>query len=146
MSDEQPAKSRQQELQEYMYHLEIIRSQLEGLSQQGEIFELTSNELLRAKETLTNIKNLDSGKEILIPIGGDAFVSATVADVKKILISIGANTIVEQDTDAAIGMLDKRLANLDRMNQNIVQSINKLQQQASDLNLKIQQLSQNLQG
>lgn len=146
MSNGQDAQSKQREIQEYLYRIEVIKSQLEALGQQGEIFEMTTAEIYRAKETLENVKNLDSDNEILIPLGGDAFISATVSDVKKILISVGANTIIEKDTDGAIEMLEKRLGNLEQMNQNIVQGIDKLQLQAADLNQKIQTLSQELQG
>lgn len=146
MSDGQDAQSKQREIQEYFYRIELIKSQLEALTQQGEIFELTTNEIMRAKETLENIRNLESGKELLIPLGGDAFITASVSDVKKIMISVGANTIIEKDTDGAIEMLDKRLGNLNQMNQNILQGITNLQQQAEIMNQKIQQLSQELQG
>jgi len=142
MSEGQDFQGKQREIQEYLYRIELIKSQLEALTQQGEIFEMTANEILRAKETLENVRNLESGKEILIPLGGDAFITAKVSEVKKIMISVGAKTIIEKDTDGAIEMLDKRLDNLNQMNQNIVQGITNLQQQAEIMNQKIQQLSQ----
>jgi prefoldin alpha subunit len=148
--DELPARSKQEQLQEGMMRLEMIKSQLEGLSQQGEIFELTATELQRAKETLTSLKDIDTDadadKEILIPIGGDTFIYANVTDVKKILIGVGANTIIEQDMDQAIEKLDSRLDNLTKASQNIFQSITTLQQQATDLNSRIQELSREIQG
>jgi prefoldin alpha subunit len=126
--------------------LEIIKSQLESLGQQTEIFELTSNELERAKDTLVSIKDLKSDNEILIPIGGDTFIYANVSDIKKILINIGAGTIVELDTTDAIDKLEKRLDNLNKTSQNIIQSIAKLQQDAANINQKVQKLSRELQG
>jgi prefoldin alpha subunit len=146
--DELPERPKQEQLQEAMMRLEMIKSQLEGLSQQGEIFEMTTTELQRAKETLTSLKDIDADvdKEILIPIGGDTFIYANVTDVKKILIGVGANTIIEQDMDQAIEKLDSRLDNLTKASQNIFQSITTLQQQATDLNSRIQELSREIQG
>jgi prefoldin alpha subunit len=146
MTEDTTGASKQEELQQAMMRLEIIKAQLESLSQQGELFELTANELERAKETLSNIKDLDPDKEILIPIGGDTFIFAKISGVKKILIGIGASTIIEQDTDKAITQLEERLDNLNKTNQNIYQTITTLSQQANDLNIKVQELSRDLQG
>ena len=146
MTEPQNPQARQDELQESMFKLELIKTQLEGLSQQGELFEITTNELIRARETLTNIKELPSDKEILIPIGGDVFIYSTVSDVKKVLISIGSGTMIEDETENAIEKLDNRLVNLTQTNQNILQTISRLQQQAQDLSMKIQELSREMQG
>ena len=146
MTNDESQVSKQEELQEYLMKLDIIKAQLEGLTQQSEIFELTSNELIRAKETLTKLKNADGNNDILIPIGGDTFLFAAIDDVKKILIGIGANTVIEQSTDEAIDKLDKRLADLNQTSQSIIQSIQILQQQANDINMKVQGLYRELQG
>ena len=146
MTEPQNPQARQDELQESMFKLELIKTQLEGLSQQGELFEITTNELIRARETLTNIKELPADKELLIPIGGDVFIYSTVSDVNKVLISIGSGTMIEDGTENAIEKLDSRLDNLTKTNQNILQSISRLQQQAQDLSMKIQELSREMQG
>ena len=146
MTNEESNASKQEELQEYLMKLDVIKAQLESLNQQSEIFELTSNELLRAKETLMKLKDEGSNKEILIPIGGDTYIYASIDDVKKILIGVGANTIIEQDTADAVDKLDTRLANLNQTSQNIIQTIQTLQQQANDLNMKVQALYRDLQG
>lgn len=146
MSEEAAAKSKQEELQEAYMRLELIKAQLESLSQQSNLFELTSNELQRAKETLEGIKDSSQDKEILIPIGGDTFIFAKISDVKKILIGVGANTIIEQEADEAIKKLDNRIDNVNKTSQNIFQTITTLEQQASDLNIMIQDITKDLQG
>lgn len=146
MADEKNLLDKQAEMQESMMQLEIIKAQLDSLSQQGEIFELTSAELIRAKETLSSLDTLDGSKEILIPIGGDTFLHANISDVKKIMISIGSRTVIEQDKDDAIKRLDDRLDKLKRTNENIIQTIANLQQQATNISMKVQQMSKDLQG
>jgi len=146
MTDVENAKDRQMELQESMYRLELIKTQLENLGQQGELFEITTSELIRARETLSQIKDLPQDKETLIPIGGDVFIYSNVSNVKKVLISIGSGTLIEDDTEKAIEKLDERLNNLNQTNQNILNTISRLQQQASDLSMKIQELSREVQG
>ncbi|UCH89252.1 MAG: prefoldin subunit alpha [Thermoplasmata archaeon] len=144
MANEQAGGSKEDEIREAMMRLELIKTQLESLSQQSELFELTSNELERAKKTLSSIKDLDDDKEILIPIGGDTFIYSKISDVKKILIGVGAGTIIEQDIDDAILKLEDRLNNVNKTSQNIFQTMTTLQQQAADLNFKIQTLSKEL--
>lgn len=146
MQNDPNVADKQEEVQEYLMKLEIIKTQLDSLSQQSEIFELSTNELMRAKETLKNIKDLDGNKEILIPIGGDTFIYANISDVKKILIGIGADVVIEQDTGNAITRLESRLDNLNKTSQSIIQTIRTLQQQANDINMKIQELSKDIQG
>ncbi len=145
MSEEEPEMNENMKFQQSLAYLESIKSQLEALGQQQEILKMAELEHTQASETLTKYQDLEEGKELLVPIGADSMVFASVADKSKVIISIGAKYAVEQSIEDSIITLGKRIDRLSENRMKIDKSTEGLRQQAEILTMELQGMYQKLQ-
>ena len=80
------------------------------------------NELNTAKTTIEGIKSQQPGIEVLLPIGGGAFVRARLEDTSTIALGVGGGVVIEKNINEAGDDLGQRMAELER-------AISSLQQQ-----------------
>ncbi len=100
------------ELRRAVSVLDTYRAQLENLQKQQELLALSLEELIRARETMARYRQAGKGAQILVPIGGNAFLFGQVADSERALLGIGSDVLLEQDIPRAIERLDVRIKSL----------------------------------
>ncbi len=93
--------------------LDTKRAQLEGLVRQEELLQMSYEEYLRAKETLTRYHRASKGTETLVPIGAGAFLIMQVKENGRALINIGSDLVIEENIDMTIERLDERINQLE---------------------------------
>ena len=93
--------------------LDTQRSQLESLARQEELLQLSLEEYMRAKETISRYRQAGKGAEILVPVGAGAFLIAQVKEDSKALINVGSDIVFEEGVDRATERLDERIKQLE---------------------------------
>ena len=93
--------------------LDTQRSQLESLARQEELLQLSLEEYMRAKETISRYRQAGKGAEILVPVGGGAFLIAQVKEDSRALVNIGSDIVFEEGVDKATERLDERIKQLE---------------------------------
>lgn len=129
----------EQELRQAVAEIEAYKGQLATLACQEEILRISLQEYMRAKETLLRFKDLNEGKEILIPIGGDTFIYATVSDSKKAMIGIGSDLIVDRNMDDAVKSLDDKIEQMREGTKKVAERMTETEQVAQALSMKVQE-------
>ncbi|UCE92014.1 MAG: prefoldin subunit alpha [Methanobacteriota archaeon] len=126
------------ETREAVAMLETAKAQLEALMRQQEILRLTLDEHKRAKETMERFASGTPGEDILVPIGADSMVHATISENRNAVISIGAGVSFERPSEEAGKMIDLRIDDLNRALQRVVERVEQTE-------LSMQQLSDEIQ-
>lgn len=144
-SEDGPKMLPEQELQQSIIYLEQLKDQISVLKEQLEILEIAVKEHNQAVETLNDFKKLDKNNEMLIPIGADSLVFAKVLDTSKVIINVGAGIAMEEKIDSALKLLNSRIENIEENKNKIGTTINKLQDQAIQLNSMIEEKYKNMQ-
>jgi prefoldin alpha subunit len=121
--------------------IEMAKLQLENMSKQAEILQMSLNEHIRALETLRAYSKTGEGKEILIPVGAGTFVRAQSFGAGKALVSIGAGLTMEKPFDEAITALEKEAGEVELEERKLVQNMKNLEKQAQLLTQRAQALS-----
>ncbi|MCK5561510.1 MAG: prefoldin subunit alpha [Thermoplasmata archaeon] len=145
MADEEPEMDENMKFQQSLVYLESLKSQLEALGQQQEILRMAELEHSQARETLTKYQDLKDGDELLVPVGADSMVFASVADQSKVIINIGAKYAVEQSIEDSVITLGKRIDRIRENRDKTDKSMEGLQQQAEMLTLELQGMYRKLQ-
>jgi prefoldin alpha subunit len=117
--------------------LEAYRNQLNALIQQYQILRASRSEHDRARESLEGIDRTDPGAEILLPLGGEAYVHGSVDRDAPVLIGIGSGIVVERNRSQVTELLAERLGRID-------QALRDVEGQMSSLDERIQLLSRRL--
>ncbi|MCX9011137.1 MAG: prefoldin subunit alpha [Candidatus Methanoperedens sp.] len=123
MSDE---KLTQQQLQELAARHQQYQYQAESIAQQINMLKLTLKDLETALTTITALKDIPAGNEVLVPVGFGSFVNATLSTPDKVVIGIGAGVSVEKKTDDAKAILEKRKDELNKYYEQLNSAFTKL--------------------
>jgi prefoldin alpha subunit len=128
----------EQELRQALSTLEMYKAQAESLAEQQQIINFSLEEYSRARDTLGKWKDAAKGAELLVPVGGNSFVFAKVADNKKALVGIGSGVTVERPLEDAIKTLETRINELAEAAKKITESLTMLEARSSQLSQVVQ--------
>ena len=88
-----------EEIQKQFYELELYNQQVKKLQEELGKIEIMKMELMKSIESMEGLKE---SKELLIPLGGGAFVKAEVIDSEKVIVGAGADVFLEKNIDEVI--------------------------------------------
>ncbi len=128
----------EQEIRQALATLEMYKAQAESLAEQQQIVSFSLEEYSRARDTLGKWKDAAEGAEILVPLGGNSFVFAKVADNKKALVGIGSGVTVERSLEEAIKTLETRINELTQASKKLTESLTMLEARSSQLSQLVQ--------
>ena len=138
--------NKDEELNRYMVQIEQYKEQMGQLEMQFQYLHATLADYNKAKMTLENLSNADAGSEVLVPIGGGAFIGATAKNTSKVLMDIGGNLVTEKTPEDAIKKIGERLENLEKTQEKMNEMMQNLQNEATEISAKAQKIISEQQG
>lgn len=128
----------EEEAREAAAMIESAKAQHEALMRQQEIIRLTIDEHRRAKETIENLAAKSPGEDVLIPIGADVLIHATISENRNAVIGVGADVSFERSPDESGKMMDVRVDDLNRALQRVSERVEQTEQSMQKLSEEIQ--------
>ncbi|HEB37145.1 MAG TPA: prefoldin subunit alpha [Thermoplasmatales archaeon] len=125
---------------EYISLFEAYKEQLESLEKQAVYVQAIIEDYTKAKVTMEKLSKTKKDSDVLVPIGGGVFLYAKYNSNAKVLLSEGADVVIERDIDYAIDALQKRIDDLNNGLTKLNEMAIQLQQKMQDISLTIQQL------
>jgi prefoldin alpha subunit len=123
----------QAELEDKLAMLEQYKQALERLAKQDEALRAELEEHMRARDTLQRIDGMKKGGELLVPIGANCFVYASVKNAKKVINSVGAGVAVEDTIKKAVERLDDSIKQLGEAGQKLAERVQEMDCKAREL-------------
>lgn len=134
--------TKDEELARYMAIIEQYKEQMSQLEMQGQYLQAAVADYHKAKLTIEQLNNAEKDTEILLPIGGSSFITATTKEPSKVLFDIGAGIVAEKTSEDAIKRIEKRLEELQKTQERLIEAIQNLQNEAAEVSAKAQKLMQ----
>ena len=131
--------SNMQQQQHDLYLLQEYQEQMDMLYQQVQILDEFIRECQQAQNALEEIAEGTEGEQTLVPLGGNVFMRATIADVERVLTGVGSDVVVEKSVSTAIDFLEKRIEDLRQREEKLIET-------SQDIRVRVQELQQRLQG
>ena len=125
-------------LRENMMRLETAKAQLDGLSRQQQLIQLSIEEHVKARETVKSLAKSSAGDELMVPIGADSYIYARASDRKDVIIGVGSDVSIQHGAEEAEKVLDGRVEEL-------AQAFQKISEMAAQTEAAIQELSEKIQ-
>jgi len=132
--------TKEEELQKYMMLIEQYKEQLSSLDVQFSYLQNAIMDQTRAKTTLENLDKTDEGVDVMIPIGGGAFIDATAKKTSKALFDIGDGVVIEKTSKDIVKKMDERIKNLQQTEEKISSMAQQLQTEVNEITEKAQNL------
>ena len=117
------------------YESAVYREQLRLLQKEIERINLATIDLSNALSTAERI----AAQEVLVPVGGGAFVKASVANT-SILVPIGANYLAEMEKDKAVAELKKRMDSTRSAIEKLNEEFQKVSVRLREINFKLREV------
>jgi len=117
----QPNKA-EEELRRLSVEMRYLEQTAETLQQRISMVNAAVSDLTFASMTLEGIEKEKENAELLVPIGGNAYVKAKLADTNTVIVGMGAGVSIEKTLAEAKTTLKERLDEL-------VKTMNSAQQQ-----------------
>lgn len=121
----QPDKS-EEELRRLSVEMRYLEQTAETLQQRISMVNAAISDLTYANMTLDGIEKEKENTELLVPIGGGAYVKAKLADTNTVIVGMGAGVSIEKTLAEAKVTLKQRLDELEK-------TMNAAQQQFSQV-------------
>ena len=135
----------QRELMTLQHYLKEYGQQSEVFVQQLELLENGRMEAHAAIEALEGMQESEDGT-VLLQIGGGVSVRAQLVEPAKVLISIGAEVVVERPNNEAVKYLRERITEMEESQKKVSETLEKLRVQMNEINKRLEQGYQQASG
>jgi len=129
-----------EELSRYMVLIEQYKEQINQLEMQSQYVQAAVTDYNKAKITLENVEKTEKGTDVLLPIGGGALLEASVKNTNNVLFDIGAGIIIQKDIEGTVKKIEEKIGSLQKSQERIIDTIQKLQMEATQISEKAQKL------
>ncbi len=127
----------QRELMTLQHYMKEYGQQAEIFVGQLEMLENGRMEALAAIESLEAMLSADDAV-VLLQIGGGASVRAKVLEPDKILLSIGAEVVVERPNKEAVEFLKERIMEMEASQKKVAETLDRLRSQMNEINKRLE--------
>jgi prefoldin alpha subunit len=105
----------EEHIKELVAKMQLYQSRLDLLQQQSNMVQLSINDIDNALKSLGSFDGKGAGQEMLVPIGANSYVYATVSNPDRILIGIGAGISIEKSAPESKEILSLRRTELEKI-------------------------------
>ncbi len=103
--------------------IRILEGSVNALQSRLEFVRAAIDEVTVAHDTVTGLKQLQSGDPVLVPVGAGAYIRMSVDDSKNLMMSIGAGAAMEKNVESSVEDLKSRLQDLEKARTSIEQQL-----------------------
>ena len=132
--------SKEEELQRNMTLIEYYKEQLKTLEIQFSYLQNAIADQTKAKFTLENLSKEKNDTEVLVPLGGGAFINAVASKPSRVLLDVGSGIVLERTADDAVKKIETRIKELQQTEEKISAMAQQFQMGANEVSEKIDKL------
>lgn len=135
--------SKEEELRQLMTQISAVEYQISFLQQQ---FASLTERIAELRVSLTTLNSIQKVKDedILLPVGGSVYAFGKLMDNSRVIIGLGANIFAEKGIDEAIKDINERQLEMERLQKQMRQQLEQLQENLTALRIKAQNLANQL--
>lgn len=134
MSTESKAEK---EFQEAIARFRNYQAQAEAIAQQMAVVQGSVDEHNKAMTALDAIKALEKGAELLVPVGANCQIHASLGRNDRVIVSLGADVSVERAPDDAAAILKKRRDELEGLRTKLAEALGRIEEEMQKLQAKL---------
>ncbi len=143
MREEVAEKKREQqaEIQSLVLRLRQYQAQAETASQELLFVRQAIGEHEKAIETIKQLKKMQAGDELIVPVGANSLIYVTLSRTDKIIVQLGGGVSAEKDPDASLEYLKQKREELERSQREMTEILQRMEQEAQKLQARLQELT-----
>jgi prefoldin alpha subunit len=141
----QSLSEKENKLRQLLTEMRMMEGTVNLLQQRLQVVMASVSELRLANQSLGDLKDIQSGSNLLVPIGGAAFINASLGNVQKVVVGIGADVSLEMTYDDAVKDVSERLMEMEKAQTSIEQQLGQIMAQLEAHQTVVERLSSEIQ-
>ncbi len=142
---EQSLQDKENRFRQLISEMRMMEGTVNTLQQRLQMLMASVSELRLAKQSLGDLKDIESDSNLLVPIGGSAFINANLGDIEKVVVGIGADVSLEMSYDDAVKEVTERLDEMEHAKTSVEQQLNQIMAQLQSHERMAERLSSEIQ-
>ena len=107
-------KAAEEELRKLSVEMRYLEQTADTLQQRISMVNAAITDLTYANMTLDQLEKEKEGAELLVPVGGNSYIKAKIADTSKVIVGLGSGVSIEKTLADAKTTLKGRLDELEK--------------------------------
>ena len=136
----------EKQLRRLVTEMRMMEGSVDALNQRLQFLTVSISELRLAQNSLRDLKGIESGNPILVPVGGGVFMDAQLGDISKVVVGIGAGVSVERDYEKAVEEIGERLQEMEQAQGAVQQQLGQILAQLESHQGMAERLSMEIQN
>jgi prefoldin alpha subunit len=137
------AKKKQEEnLQTKYIQLQLLKQQFSAFVEEKQRIDEKAGELNTTIDALHKLDDIEKGGEIWSTLGSGSFVRSDIKDTENVLVAIGAGVVAREKRERAIEILQSRLEELTKLNNDVMTEITRFAQAIAQLEAEVEKLAE----
>ncbi len=128
------------DLEKTLTEYEYYKGHIEALQESVGMIDASIAQLESTIESLNGASALKEGNEILIPVGSESFLSASIIDTETAIVGIGAGVAVRTGIKEAVVELGNRKNELEGVRKERLEALENVMAAAQKMAPKIQEM------
>jgi len=139
-------QEKEKQLRRFVTEMRMMEGSVDVLNQRLQLLTASISELRLAQGSLRDLKGVESGNPLLVPVGGGVFMDAQLGDISKVVVGIGADVSVEMYYDKAVEEIGERLQEMEQAQGAVQQQLGQILAQLESHQGMAERLSMELQN
>jgi prefoldin alpha subunit len=139
-------QEKEKQLRRLVTEMRMMEGSVDALNQRLQFLTVSISELRLAQNSLRDLKGIESGNPILVPVGGGVFMDAQLGDISKVVVGIGAGISVDRDYEKAVEEIGERLQEMEQAQGAVQQQLGQILAQLESHQGMAERLSMEIQN
>ncbi|HDH81729.1 MAG TPA: prefoldin subunit alpha [Thermoplasmatales archaeon] len=119
--------------------LQEYQERMDAIYQHVTLVEELLAEYRRVKSVLDEISKAKEGEEILVPLGGNIFIHASLKDTSNVMAEVGGGVVTEKSISKAMTFVDKKIEELLKEEENLIKTSQEIKDRVEQISAKLRQ-------
>ena len=119
-------QDKEKQLRRLVTEMRMMEGSADVLNQRLQLLASSISELHLAQRSLRDLKDIESGNPLLVPVGGGVFMDAQLGDISKVVVGVGADVSVEMDYEKAVEDIGERLQEMEQAQGAVQQQLSQI--------------------
>ena len=139
-------QQKENQLRQLLSEMRMMEGSTNTLQQRLQQVLAAVSELRMAKSSLGDLKKVESGTNLLVPVGGGAFINAEMGGIDNVVVGIGAGISLEMQYEDAVKDVNDRLSEMEKARVSIEEQLGQILAQHETHQSMAERLSSEIQN
>ena len=139
-------QDKEKQLRRLVTEMRMMEGSVDVLNQRLQLLTSSISDLRLAQGSLRDLKGIESGNPLLVPVGGGVFMDAQLGDISKVVVGVGADVSVEMEYKKAVEDIGERLQKMEQAQGAVQQQLGQILAQLESHQGMAERLSMEIQN